>query len=204
MPIITIAANKGGVGKTTLSTLLAHQVVKSNRKVFLIDLDPQQSLKQWWKKRVAEDIQLIDVQYNQLTEAISKINILEALILIDTPPSHLEIIEKAIQIADYILIPCRPSPLDIEAIGETLTIVEEYNKKFSFVLNSSIAGTQITEQALLLLSKNGQIAPSPIRQRIIYAAAMIDGRTALEMNNKAAIYEIKKLWDFIEQELRSI
>lgn len=202
MSVITIAANKGGVGKTTITALIASNLAKKKKKVYLIDLDPQQSLKQWWQKREDEDISLVDIKYNQLKDALAKISIKDSYVIIDTPPSHLKIIEQAILVADYILIPCRPSPLDIEAIGETLTIIEEHKKNFTFILNSSVSGTQITEQTILLLSKNGQIAPSPIRQRIIYAIAMLDGRTALEMHNKAAISEINELCNFIEGEIK--
>jgi len=100
-----------------------------------------------------------------------------------------------------VIVPCRPSPIDIEAIGETITLVEEENKPFSFVLNNSIAGTQISEQAIILLSKYSQIAPSPIRQRVIYASSMVDGRTAIEMTNKQAEHELSSLCNFIKNEM---
>lgn len=201
MKCLTIAANKGGVGKTTLSSLLAVRASQHYDKIFLIDLDPQQSLKSWWSKRAKDNISLIDVDYLNVSEALSRLKSQSGFLIIDTPPAHIKIIQEAIRIADYILIPCRPSPLDVEAIGETITLVEQYKKPFCFVSNSSIAGTQIGEQALMLLSKYGQIAPSPIRQRVIYATSMINGQTAIEMNNKQAKDEIHMLWEFINSEI---
>lgn len=47
MSVITIATNKGGVGKTTITAIIASNLAKKKKKVYLIDLDPQQSLKQW-------------------------------------------------------------------------------------------------------------------------------------------------------------
>lgn len=204
MKCLTIAANKGGVGKTTLSALLAVKAASEYKQVFLIDLDPQKSLKSWWNKREKDKIDLIDVDHQNLLEVCNRIKNKNVFLIIDTPPAHINIIQAAIKVAHYVLIPCRPSPLDIEAIGETITLVEQSKKPFSFISNSSIAGTQIGEQTLMLLSKYGQIAPSAIRQRVIYAMSMIDGHTAIEMPNKQAKEEIDALWKFINQEIRKI
>ena len=43
-PVIAFAANKGGVGKTTLSATSAHAFVLAGQKVLAIDLDPQGNL----------------------------------------------------------------------------------------------------------------------------------------------------------------
>lgn len=43
-PVIAFAANKGGVGKTTVSATTAHSFVLAGQKVLAIDLDPQGNL----------------------------------------------------------------------------------------------------------------------------------------------------------------
>ena len=201
MKSLVFAANKGGVGKTTLSALFSIKAAKLYKKAYLIDLDPQKSLHGWWQKREEDQIELIDANYTDLSKVLLKVQDEDGLLIIDTPPAHINIIETAIKVADYVLIPCRPSPIDIEAIGETITLVEEMKKPFSFILNSSISGTQISEQAIALLSRYGQIAPALVRQRVVYATSMIDGRTAIEMSNKQANIEIDALWNFFSKEI---
>ena len=55
MDIVTIASQKGGAGKTTLS---AHLAVEAERTgagpVAVVDIDPQGSLADWWNQRAAE------------------------------------------------------------------------------------------------------------------------------------------------------
>jgi len=43
-PVIAFAANKGGVGKTTICATIAHTLVLSGRRVLAVDLDPQGNL----------------------------------------------------------------------------------------------------------------------------------------------------------------
>src|SRR3546814_17868065 len=78
-------------------------------------------------------------------------------------------------------MPTRPSPHDLRAIGSTMELVEHLGKPLVFVVNGAAARARITTEAVTLLSQHGPLAPAIIHQRVDFAAAMIDGRTVMEM-----------------------
>ena len=114
----------------------------------------------------------------------------------DTSPNSLE----AIKIADLVVIPCKPTAPDLKAIGRTISLVQENNKNYAFVLTQSISRANATMQAASILSEFGSIAPSIISNRIAYANAMAVGDTASNSDKLAAI-EVAGVWDFIMQKL---
>ena len=162
MKTITLAASKGGVGKTTLCSSLS-AVAGQKNKVAIIDLDPQGSLTNWWNKRENDSPTLLQASAADLPRVLKKAEKDGfEYILIDTPPAHMQTIEIGIKVADYVLVPCQPSPVDIEAIGDTLTLIEDMKKPFAFVINRVISRTQIGKDAILLLANHGKIAGVPI------------------------------------------
>jgi len=202
MKTIVFAASKGGVGKTTLCAALAAYASKSHKSAVL-DLDPQGSLTAWWNKRESEAPELVQSPVSELSLTIEKAS--DAgfeFLFIDTPPAHMATIEAGIQNADFVLVPCQPSPLDIEAIGDTLTLIEELGKPFAFVMNRLISRTRIGEQAVLLLANHGRVGGVPIVQRTAFATSMTDGRTAPEIDGGSqASEEIAALWSYVSSKL---
>lgn len=207
MKTIVFAASKGGVGKTTLCAALSSfaSTATKNKKIAIIDLDPQGSLIGWWNQREAETPELIEASAGNLGKILEKA---EAAgydyVFVDTPPGHMKTIEEGISNADYVLVPCQPSPVDIAAIGDTLSAISELNKPFAFVMNRVIARTRIGEQAILLLANHGKVAGVPVAQRTAFATAMTDGRSAPEVDGgKRAEEEISALWDFLLSNLKA-
>ena len=203
MKIVTFAASKGGVGKTSLCATLSAFAARSN-KVVITDLDPQGSLTSWWNKREAETPYFLESSRDTLKETIktAEQNGFDYL-FIDTPPAFMEAIDEAIKLADFILVPCQPSPIDLDAISRTLESIEENNKPFAFVINRIIARTRIGAQTTSLLANHGRIAGIPIAQRTPYATAFIDGRTAPELTEgKQAEEEMFELWNFLQTNLK--
>src|SRR5262245_55713473 len=111
--VIALANPKGGVGKTTLASCLAVRAAEESRRVALLDLDPQESLASWWTRRGK-------TKNPKLFEVDAAVEAIELLIgegwewvFIDTGPARLDLIEAGIVVADIVLLPTRPSALDI-------------------------------------------------------------------------------------------
>ena len=205
MRTLVIASQKGGVGKTTLAGHLGVMAgINKNGPVALIDTDPQASLSNWWNERKAETPIFASVSIANLANHLKE---LESggvkLAIIDTPPAITETIRLVIAVADLVLIPTRPSPHDLRAVGSTVEMVEAAGKPMVFVINGAAARARITGEAAIALSQHGTVAPVTIYQRTDFAASMIDGRTVQEIDaSSRSTDEIKELWKYVNKKLR--
>jgi len=201
---LVVASQKGGSGKTTLAGHLAVQAELSGAgPVGLIDVDPQGSLADWWNERVAPNPIFIQTAVPRLAEDIQELAAhgME-LLIIDTPPALTSTIADVIRVADLVVIPTRPSPHDLRSIGATMELVEHLGKPLVFVVNGAAARARITAEAVSLLSQYGPLAPSIIHQRVDFAAAMIDGRTVMELSGASrSADEIADLWSYLADRL---
>jgi chromosome partitioning protein len=195
MRVITLAASKGGVGKTTLATALSVRAAQESKRVALLDLDPQESMSAWWDRRKSENPKLFEV--DATTEAIELL-VSEGWewVFVDTPPARIELIEPGIVVADLVLIPCRPSALDIEQIDITVELCETHDKPFAFVLNHAPASWKITKTSTAFLGKSGRtVLEPPLTFRQAYMAAMTVGKSGPEVEGDGkARQEIDELW----------
>jgi chromosome partitioning protein len=205
MDILTIASQKGGAGKTTLSAHLAVEAVRRGAgPVAVVDTDPQGSLADWWNQRRAETPDFASVEIGRLAEQMAtlerqRIN----LMVIDTPPAFLDTIRAAIAVATLVLIPARPSPHDLRAVGVIVEMAEASAKPFYFVVNGATPLSVIALEAVQALAQHGPVAPVIIHQRIDFAASMTDGHTAGEVNSRSrSAEEITELWTYLQTQLR--
>ena len=170
----------------------------------LIDTDPQGSLASWWNERTNEAPLFARVEIGKLTEhlqALSKGGI--KLAIIDTPPSVTEMIQQVLRTADLVLIPTRPSPHDLRAVGSTVELVENAGKRMIFVINGAAPRARIAGEAAVALSQHGTVAPVTLYQRTDFASSMIDGRTVQEIDPKGrSAEEIGQLWKYVSTQLR--
>jgi chromosome partitioning protein len=202
--VIAVACQKGGSGKTTIA---AHLAVLANAAgqgpVSLVDTDPQGSLAEWWDARHDDSLALTKVKLDDLVANPAQLRSSTAAIaIIDTPPALTASIEQVIAIADLVLIPARPSPHDLRAIGATVKMVRMAGKPFLFVVNGAAPRANITAEAVAALSEHGRVAPVILYQRTDYAASMIDGRTVMETTPSGrSAQEIAELWKYVHAQI---
>ena len=206
--IVALAATKGGVGKTTLASALAVELTDPARRntghrVALMDSDPQESLAAWWDRRGSPDNPKL-LEVDATAEAI---RLIEAdgwdWLVIDTPPAFLDVIEQAISTADFVLIPCRASALDILAVDPVVELCETYEKPFAFVLNAVQTNSRMNRSAAEVLAEKGPVLNTHIAQRMAYAAAMTLGKAGPEVERDgAAAREITALCDEVQARMK--
>jgi chromosome partitioning protein len=204
MRTIVVASQKGGVGKTTIAGHLAVMAEsKGAGPVALIDTDPQGSLSSWWNERQAETPAFASVDIANLSDHLKQLEKAGIkLAIIDTPPAVTETIRKVLAVADLVLIPTRPSPHDLRAVGSTVELVEAARKRMVFVINGAAQRAKITGEAAIALSQHGTVAPVTLYQRTDFAASMIDGRTAQEIDpTSRSAGEVAELWSYVSAQI---
>ena len=125
MQVIACASQKGGSGKTTMAGHIAVQAeISGAGPVAIVDTDPQGSLADWWNERKEEFPAFAHTFVSRIGEDIARLRDLGIKIcVVDTPPAITTTIEQVIEIADLVVIPCRPSPHDLRAAGATVELV---------------------------------------------------------------------------------
>lgn len=201
MKIISIISQKGGVGKTTLSTALAVEAVTNNKQVILLDLDPQASSSFWNDSRQKQDnlavtaIPPARLEHYLKASKDTGVN----FVFIDSPPFAKDIAYDAAQFADLVLIPTKPAVLDIIAMTRTVDLIKAFSKKSSVVLTfCPPTGKEIEEAQDAVKQLGVELCPIKIGNRIAFSRAQQFGQAAQEYepNGKAA-QEIKQLYKYI-------
>ena len=207
MHTIVVASQKGGSGKTTLSGHLAVEACRAGvGPVSLIDTDPQGSLAHWWNARLAEEPHFVKAGGFDLKDTLAELERAGFRIaVIDTPPAITQSISEVVAHADLVIVPTRPSPHELRAVGLTVDIAERHGKPLIFVVNAATARARITGESAVALSQHGTVAPVIVHHRVDFAASMIDGRTVGDINpDCASAREIARLWTYIQDKLSRI
>ncbi len=202
--VLALASQKGGSGKTTLAGHLAVHAQRAGAgPVVLIDIDPQGSTTEWWNEREAEYPALAQTSVARLATDLALLRSQGfKLAVIDTPPAITQAIQSVIQVAELVVVPTRPSPHDLRAVGATVELCDRAGKPLIFVVNAATVNARITAEAAVALSQHGTVAPVIVHHRTDFAASMIDGRTVMEVDptGKSA-REIGLLWTYVSERL---
>lgn len=201
MPVIVLASSKGGTGKTTLAAALAVEARRRGRRVALVDADPQQSLARWHAMR---ESQVGDTSLQLVTASEPAGITRNAWVLVDTPSAMLEKIEDAVVLADLVVVPVRPSMLDVDAARPVIELCRRHERPFVFVLTQTFASSRMTSGARSFLADSADVLDGEIASDARHAQAMLEGSTAAEQEpDEAPAHEIELLMNEIERRMQS-
>ena len=205
MRTIAFVAQKGGSGKSTLSASLAVAAQAARERVFLLDLDPQKSLTTWAANRNDENLGVEAITAGKLSTALATLGQANVtLAIIDTPATHSAASEAAMNAADLIVIPVRPTVFDIWASEATWRRAKELGREYVFVLNQCPIlheSRRIQEGAAALEALGGLLRPL-ITARVDYQEAIRRGMGPTELNPEgAAAEETRQLWGSLRRRL---
>lgn len=199
MKTIALIAQKGGVGKTTVAVNLAVATYAVGLKTALFDLDQQESAVVWSDRRSAEHPHVEFLTERRLPEALKAANEQGfAVCIIDTPPAAGPQALTAAEAADLVLIPCRPSLVDLDAIRRTAQLVKSAGVPAFVVFNAAPHGaTTLLDDARAIVGDAGlTVAPPVLRERSAFRAAWPLGKAVVETepHGKAAgeVAELRK------------
>ena len=188
MRTIAVAGAKGGVGKTTLAVHLAVAAVQQGRDVVLVDADPQLSAVRWSERRSSSEPVVLGRAVSQLAAEMERIAGFGAdVAIVDTPPRAWVGADNAAlvaaKLADVVLVPCRPSILDIESTAVSVQRLQAATAAPVVVVLNGCAhrGREADEAAEALGGLGAQVCPARIGQRVAFARSLLDGRAAQEV-----------------------
>jgi chromosome partitioning protein len=208
MKTLIIASQKGGVAKTTTATEIAVAASKAGLAVAVIDTDPQATCCFWAEARLAGGEAPIAV--SSLFPALldSRLRALAAtgceLAIIDTPAVSRDTASIAIQHADLVLIPSKPSAFDLKSMLETIEQARRLEKPYAILLTlcPPLHGPELTATLERMAELHHEICPVLMHQYVAYPRAQKHGLSVQELEpaGKAA-EEMRQLYAYTRQRL---
>ena len=208
--IFTVAQQKGGAGKTTMAAHLAVAYTAAGKSVAAIDIDPQESLSQWYRLREARfgdagaGLLVSALKGWRLKNEVERLAREHDVVIVDSPPHAETEARIAVRGADLVIVPVQPTPMDVWATRATLELAAAEKVPVLVVLNRVPPRANLTEEMIGdLRAIHGGVAETRLGNRVLYAAALAQGRAVGEVQPKSpAAAEIGALTEEIWRRAR--
>lgn len=206
--IISVANQKGGAGKSTLSMLLAGVCAQRGWKVLVVDADPQATATRW--ASAAPEDEPFPATVCGLAAAGEKIHREVRkyvgdfdMIFIDCPPAvESPVPLSSFMIADLVLVPVLPSPADVwatRAIEALITNAQDFNESLQarIVPNRVKENATIARESLKFIRNNFklQCTRSMLGDRTAYQQSVAMGTIVSRLKASKAAGEVDILAD---------
>lgn len=187
--VVAVANQKGGVGKTTVSLMLAGYFHAGGLRCCVVDADPQGTSRQWAEMAAEGGHEAPTVMNLGKGEAM-RVGLLDLrrqwpLVVVDCPPRLGGETLAAMTQATLLLMPLAPLPADAWALPETLSILAHAQGANPGVIARALlnrAGRSTLEgdigRQIELLGV--ELCRTILRQRIAHSAAMVRGRSIVQ------------------------
>ncbi len=208
MRIIAVAAQKGGVGKTTLAQCLAVEGLKAGRRVAIVDMDPQQSVAKWGARRTAKGIlvpAVVVAGERPVKAVIAELKAQGAtLVVIDTPPLVSPQLNAALQASISVVLVTRPNPMDIDALMETFAIVQRLRKPSAVIITQAPPAAQRARALKLtrdrLEAAGARCCPDALTYTLSYPYAQAEALALQEREpTSKARAELAEVWGWLQR-----
>ncbi|GAB3645093.1 ParA family partition ATPase [Ramlibacter alkalitolerans] len=187
MTVIAVLSQKGGCGKTTIATTLAKGYQLQGKEVLLVDTDPQGSARDWAAANEQQTLPVAGLDRPTLERDIKPVMKDVDVVIIDGAPRHEAIMAAAVKVADVVLIPVQPSPYDVWATADLVSLLVQRQEllgtpKAAFILSRVIKRTRIGSEVREALDElRLPVLEGHTVQRVTYANAAAKGLTVLEV-----------------------
>ena len=201
--VITLIAQKGGTGKTTLAINLAVAAEAARLKSVIIDIDPQASAASWGDLRKHDRPVIAAVPAARLDDAVDTARSHGAdIAIIDTAPHSEGSALSAARAADLSLIPLRPGILDLRALKATSDICMLSGSRTAVILNQVPPRGRLADQAAGAVRSLGlEAVPHRIGARVAFNHSLTAGLGVIEYEpHGRASDEIQKIHAWIHNE----
>jgi len=201
--IIGVLNPKGGSGKTTLATNLAHALQLEGQSegnpspVLIVDTDPQGTATDWQAAQGdgADLPSVVSITSRRaLTSELSRLSAAYDVVVIDGSAKTEGMMGAAVGASDVVVIPLQPSPADVWGAADLVSIVRRTGTLAAFVVSRQIVRTNLADEiAEALAGYELPVLDGRTSQRVAYAEAMVRGATVLEGSDTKAAQEIRTI-----------
>jgi chromosome partitioning protein len=181
--IVTVATMKGGSGKSTVASCLAVYWHLQGRRPTIIDADPQRSLARLaTRERALGGVSLVEDATENAWKAARRLAAAGSPVIIDTPGFRSETTLACLAASDFVLVPVKPSPFDVDRMLDTLNIlingVSGWRPTFRCLLTQTTRDSVIAKHIRSELAEAGfALLESEMINRVVYAEAALWGAT---------------------------
>jgi chromosome partitioning protein len=199
--VIAVLNQKGGSGKTTISTNVASWLHSQGESTLLVDLDPQGSASDWADAREGDELCPVVRMGKSISRELPKIARDYDWVVIDGAPQVSELAAAAVRAADVVMIPVQPSPYDIWACSDLVELlkarqeVTDGHPRGAFVISRAIKNTRLSGEVMQALEGYElPIFANGTTQKVDYANTAKWGGSVVDLEDEhKARFEIKML-----------